>query len=337
MLFVCFLGFAIDFDVRNVDILAADGDNTRASRELIDIFSSSGYFRVRHAQSSAQAAAALGADRAKAVLIIEPGFQRDLRAGRPVSAQILLDGADDQSAGIVASYLGGIQAAAQKRLGASRAAPAELRTRFLFNPELNSHWFIIPGIFVIVVGLLSTLLTALTVAREWENGSMEVLLSTPVRPLEIIAGKLAPYLALCFGGVVLVYALARLVFKVPFHGSHFIFIVATALFLLANMSQGLIISVVTQQQQLAFQMAMQTGMMPIQLLSGFIFPIENMPKVFQWLTVILPARWYMVLARSLFLRAPDLSMVAVPLAALAGLSTLFVALAWRKFKTDLEP
>ena len=337
VLLVLFFGFAIDFDVKHVDLLVADGDNTRVSRELVETLSSSGYFRVRRAESALAAADALGAEKGKAALIVAPGFGRDLRAGKPVMAQVLLDGADNSNAGIVSSYLAGAEGAVRSRLTGTAPPPAVLRTRFLFNPELDSHWFVVPGIFVIVVGLISSLLTALTVAKEWENGSMEILLSTPVRPLEIIMGKLAPYMGLSFAAIMLVYALARLVFDVPFLGNHLIFALATGLFLAATMSQGLVISVVTRQQQLAFQTAMNTGMMPIQLLSGFIFPIASMPAFFQWLTMILPARWYMVLTRSLFLRAPDFSMLAGPLAALTGLTFLFMTVAWKKFKTDLEP
>jgi ABC-2 type transport system permease protein len=337
VLLVLFFGFAIDFDVKRVDLLVADGDNSRVSRELVEIISGSGYFKVRRAESAQAAADALGAEKGKAALIIQADFGRDLRAGKPVAAQVLLDGADNSNAGIVASYLAGAESTIRSRLAGEPPPPAVLRTRFLFNPELDSHWFVVPGIFVIVVGLISSLLTALTVAKEWENGSMELLLSTPVRPLEIIAGKLAPYMGLSFAAIVLVYALARLVFGVPFLGSHLIFALATSLFLAATMSQGLVISVVTRQQQLAFQTAMNTGMMPIQLLSGFIFPIASMPFFFQCLTMILPARWYMTLTRALFLRAPDFAMLAGPLAALTGLTALFMTIAWRKFKTDLEP
>ena len=337
MLMVLFFGFAIDFEVRGVKLLVADGDNSRASRQLVEVLSGSSYFKIARAPSAAAAAEALGAERAKAALVIDKGFGQDLAAGRPVAAQVLLDGADNTYAGTVSSYLVGAESEVRRRLVGAEAPPIELRTRFLFNPELDSHWFVVPGIFVIVVGLIATLLTALTVAKEWEHGPMELLLSTPVRPLEIIVGKLAPYMVLSFGGVALVYALARLVFAVPFRGSHLMFLLATTLFLAATMSQGLVISVVTRQQQLAFQTAMNAGMMPIQLLSGFVFPVESMPWFFQHLTMIIPARWYMTLTRSLFLRAPTLSMMAVPLTALTVLTAAFMTLAWRKFKTDLEP
>ncbi|TBR17668.1 ABC transporter permease [bacterium] len=336
-LMVLFFGFAIDFDVRGVGLLVADGDLSRPSRQLVEVLSGSSYFRVDRVASAGAAAAALGAERGKAAVVIDRGFGADVRAGRPASAQVLLDGADNSYAGTVASYLAEAEQTVRRRLTDAPPPSMELRTRYLFNPELDSHWFVVPGIFVVVVGLIATLLTALTVAKEWETGSMELLLSTPVRPLEIIVGKLAPYMLLSFGGVALVYALARLVFRVPFLGNPFFFLLSTTLFLAATMSQGLVISVVTRQQQLAFQVAMNAGMMPIQLLSGFIFPVESMPAFFQKLTMIIPARWYMELTRSLFLRAPDFAMLARPLAALTLLTAFFMALAWRKFKTDLEP
>lgn len=337
VILVCFFGFVIDLNVRDVGILVADGDGTRASRELAALFDASGYFHTRPVDSPAEAVRALSEERGKAALIVAPEFERDLRAGRPVSAQVLLDGADNSYAGTVSAYLSGLQQAARARLTGAPPPAAAIRTRFLFNPELNSRWFIVPGIFVIVVGLVSTLLTALTVAREWENGSMELLMSTPVRPLEIILGKIGPYLVLSLAGVAMVYALARGVFGVPFQGSHLAFLAATGLFLAATMAQGVLISVVTRQQQLAFQLAMNTGMLPVQLLSGFIFPVESMPVFFRYLTTILPARWYMTIARSLFLKAPDLAMLARPLGALTVLSVLFVAFALKKFKMDLEP
>ncbi|MDE2143921.1 MAG: ABC transporter permease, partial [Elusimicrobia bacterium] len=337
ILLVCFFGFVIDLNVRQVGLLVADGDRTRASRQLTELFSASGYFTVTRAPSAGEATRALGDERAKAALVINPGFERDVRAGRPASAQLLLDGADNSYAGTVLAYLSGIQDSARRRLTAAPAPRASLRARFLFNPELNSKWFIVPGIFVIVIGLIASLLTALTVAREWENGSMELLLATPVRPLEIIFGKIAPYLVLCLVSVAMIYGMARVVFGVPFMGNHLLFLLATGLFLAATMAQGLVISVVTRQQQLAFQLAMNTGMLPIQLLSGFIFPVESMSPAFQCVTAVIPARWYMTITRALFLRAPDFKMVAPPLAALAALAAVFVAFAWRKFKTDLEP
>ncbi|MBU2573531.1 MAG: ABC transporter permease [Elusimicrobia bacterium] len=218
----------------------------------------------------------------------------------------------------------------------SEADPFSAETRFLYNPELNSRWFTIPGLAAIIIGLLAILLTALTVAREWENGSMELLLSTPVRPLEIMAGKLAPYGILVLAGVFFVYFVARLVFGVPFAGSHVLYLAACLLYITAALSQGLVISVITRQQQVAMQLGMITGLLPSMLLSGFIFPVESMPEFFQYLTMLLPPRWFMAAARGIILKGADLGELAVPFLALGLLSAGMLALALKKFKTDLE-
>ena len=166
---------------------------------------------------------------------------------------------------------------------------------------------------------------------------MELLLSTPLRAPEILAGKMIPYFVLCSIDAVIIYLLARFVFAVPFLGSHLVLIAATALFLMANLAQGLVISVVTRSQRLAYNSSMQVGNLPSLLLSGFVFPIENMPIFFQWLTVLLPARWYMTIVRATFLRAPDVATLVPPMAALGAIAVVFMTVAWFKFKMDLEP
>ncbi len=337
LIMVVFFGFAIDFDVRNIRLAVANGDGTAASRQLMESFAASGYFTVASAPPEASLKL-LDGERAKAVLYIRPGFERKLGRGEKADVQIVLDGADNQTTGVIASYLSGIQRAAQEKLAPGQfSAPVRLETRFLFNPELNSRWFIVPGLTVVVIGILSILLTALTVAREWERGSMELLLSTPARPLEIILGKLAPYTLIGLLSAAFVYAAARLIFGVPFQGSHLVFIAATLLFLMAAMAQGLLISVVTRQQQLAMQLANMTGMLPSMMLSGFIFPIDSMPPFFQKLTGLLAQRWYMTIARGLFLKGASLSDLAIPFLALGTIAVVLVGVAVRKFKTDLEP
>jgi len=337
VLLVTFFGFIIDFDVRNIKIYAVDRDQTKASRELKDLFTSAQLFDVIPAPETATPLQLLDEEKGKAVLIIEPGFQKKIKRGQTAHVQMGLDGADNQTAGIIAGYVAALQRAAVSLAGVKPNAPIELRTRFLFNPELNSHWFVIPGLAVVIVGILSILLTALTVAREWENGSMELLLSTPVRPFEIIAGKLAPYTALGLGSIIFVYWAARFVFGVPFRGNHGLFLLSSILFLGTALAQGLVISVVTRQQQIAMQMANMTGMLPSLMLSGFIFPIESMPVFFQRLTALLAPRWFMTANRGLFLKGAGLAELATPLTALLIINVVLLSLAAKKFKTDLEP
>ncbi|MBI5243086.1 MAG: ABC transporter permease [Elusimicrobia bacterium] len=342
VLLVTFFGFAIDFDVKDIRLSVYDRDRTPASRGLAEAFSASGYFKLRPGAHPESVPRDLDAEEASAVLVIEPEFSKRIGLDR-AQAQLLLDGADNTSAGTVLGYLAGIQSAAQKKLapapppGGDRAGSMILKTRFLFNPELNTRWFTVPGLAVIVVGLLSIMLTALTVAREWENGSMELLLSTPVKPAEIVLGKLSPYVALVLAALLIVYLVARLLFRMPFAGSHPLFFGSSLLFLLACLSQGLLISVAVRQQQIAMQLSIVTGLLPSMLLSGFIFPVESMPAFFRYFTMILPPRWFLEVARGLFLKAMNVLELAGPLLALLLMDALLIAAATRRFKADLEP
>ncbi len=335
---VIMFGVAIEFNVKHVSLAVSDSDRTQSSRRLLNTFASSDYFLIRRVASPADAVIAVTAERARAALIIPPQFEQDLFAGRGATAQILVDGSDNSTVGPILGYVGTIQTIASRHIGGFEAnAPYELRTRFLFNPELNSRWFVIPGLVVVVMAVISVLLTALTVAREWENGSMELLLSTPVSPLEIIVGKLAPYGMLGIIATVLIYGIARTAFAIPFAGSLWVFGLGCLLFLITYLAQGLLISVVTRQQTVAMQLSMMSGMLPSTLLSGFIFPIESMPPFFQYFTMILPARWFMTIARGTFLQGSSFLELGFPFIALAVICVLMIFLAARRFKRDLEP
>jgi ABC-2 type transport system permease protein len=335
---VVIYGVAIDFNVKNVPLAVSDADQTQASRRLIESFGSSNYFQIIPGGSPSEAQNHVKAEDARAALIIPPRFEKDMLAGRQASAQVLLDGADNSTVGPVSGYVGAIQVLGSKKLADfDPPSPYEIRTRFLFNPELNSQWFVIPGLTVVVMAILSILLTSLTVAREWENGSMELLLSTPVQPLEIIVGKLAPYGALGIIAVTFVFVIAHFGFGVPFVGNILVFAVGCLIFLMTYLAQGLLISVVTRKQLVAMQFAMLTGFLPSQLLSGFVFPVSSMPTFFRYFTMILPARWFMQIARDTFLKGSSFIELLGPFAALSFLCVFMISRGTRKFKRDLEP
>lgn len=335
---VFIFGFAIEFNVKNLPLAVQDSDQTQSSRRLVDIFGSSGYFITNPVTSPNEAEQAVRGDRDRAALLIPGGFQKDLFSNRIAKAQLLLDGSDNSTVGSILSYISSIQTISARRL-ANYNPPEQidLKTRFQFNPELNSRWFVIPGLTVVVMAILSVLLTALTVAREWETGSMELLLSTPVKPLEIIVGKLAPYAFLGLSAVTFVYLISRSVFGVPFKGNLLVFGLGCILFLVTYLAQGMLISVITRSQQVAVQIAIMSGLLPAQLLSGFIFPIESMPTFFKYLTMILPARWFMGIARQSFLKGSTFLDLWVSFSALGLLCSIMIILATVKFKSDLEP
>ncbi len=336
LLFV--FGLAIEFNVKNIPLAVNDTDHTQSSRELIETFGSSGYFIIDYSSSPIIAENTLWSSRDRGALIIPGGFQKDLFSGRKGTVQILLDGSDNSTVEPILGYLLAIQRIAAKKI--ANFDPSQninFKTRFLFNPELNSRWFVIPGLTVVIMSILTVLLTALTVAREWENGSMELLLSTPVEPLEIIVGKLAPYAVLGIVAVTFVYTISRLFFQIPFNGSLWVFGSGCILFLITYLAQGLLISVVTRSQQVAMQIAIMSGLLPAQLLSGFIFPVDSMPTFFRYFTMIFPARWFMSISRQSYLKGSTLSDLIIPFIALGILCGVMIFMANKKFKKDLEP
>ncbi|WP_413557115.1 ABC transporter permease [Bdellovibrio sp. HCB209] len=336
---VLFFGFAIEFNMDKIPLAVYDGSKTVESRILIDSFVSSNYFIPKAVYSPAHAIEALDGGRAKTALIIKPEFARDLMPHRQAKAQILIDGADNSSAASVVGYLGGVQklALSKEFPGLVLKTPVEIHSRFLFNPELNSQWFVVPGLAAVIIAVLSILLTALTVAREWENGSMELLLGTPVKPIEIIIGKLLPYAVMGIVSILFVFMMSKSVFQVPFRGSFFLYMLSALIFLCTYLAQGLLISVVTRSQQLSMQFAMLSGLLPSMLLSGFIFPTEHMPPFFYYFTMILPARWFIKISRELFLQGSGFWQILPSFGMLCLLLVGMLAIAARKFKKDVEP
>lgn len=345
LIFVGFFGFIIDLDYKDMSVHARDNDQSSMSRRFLNMFSSSGYFRFEPLHYPAQADEAANENRVAVVMVIQKGFGEKIKRADPsdpARVQFLIDGSDNSKAGILSAYISGITQRAEaefiKNAAGEPLLSADLvRTRFLFNPELNSHWFIVPALTTIIISLLAILLTALTIAKEWENGSMELLLSTPVRPIEIVAGKLIPYFALSFFNILLVFVLALLVFKIPFAGSFFWYMVASVIFVIGALGLGILISVATRSQQAAIQFAFAIGLLPGMVFTGFIFPIENMPLFFQYLTMLFPQRWFLEISRTLFLSAAPARALIVPFAGLLVFMALMITLSVKRFKTDVEP
>ena len=335
-------GFAIDLDIHDVRLAVYDADMTQTSRIVYQKFTDSGYFRINEmAPLVYRADRSLAMEKSKLSLIIPHKFEEDLYNGRGAVAQVLFDGADNTTMNLAIGYVSGIEAALNEEFIESLAPQPKVKSvrvvpRFLFNPEQNSQWYIVPGLSVVILAILSILLTSLTIAREWETGSMELLLSTPARPSEIILGKLLPYIALGLIALTFIYLAARLVFGVPFNGSYAAFITGSLLFIATYLSMGLLISVVAKNQQLAMQMSIISGYMPSILLSGFIYSITNMDRIWQILTALLPARWYMDICRACYLKGASFGDLIVPFAALIILFLILFTAATKKFKGTLE-
>jgi len=341
LVLVILFGYAVTFDVDRADLAVVDQDHTPASRHLVASLNASDTFRVATRLESAGGVEALFRRGAvKALVVIPRGFGRRLERGESADFQLLLDGADGTLARTILGYTAGItQAETLERLrqaGLSARLPLEPRVRTWYNPRQRSALFIVPGLVAFVLAIIAVLLTALTVAREWERGSMEQLFSTPVGRLSVVLGKLAPYVALGFLQMLLVVVAGAWLFDVPLRGSFLLLILATALFLFCVLGQGLLISVITKNQQVATQVGAISALLPSLLLSGFLFPIENMAWPLQWIARIVPARYMISCLRGILLQGRGLDQIWPDLLAMAAIGLVIVLAATMRFKRRLD-
>jgi ABC-2 type transport system permease protein len=337
---ILLFGFAISFDVERVPLVIVDQDHTTGSRSLVDKFTASDTFRaVARRQDPAEVEPLFRAYLAKAALVIPRGYGRALERGEPANAQLLLDGADSTTASIALGYSQAVSLNASRAELAklvSRAEPSLVaEPRVLFNPALRSRIFLVPGLMVLILVMNAVMLTALTVAREYERGSMEQLFATPVGKLEIILGKLLPYFFIGLCQVLLVITLGVGLFDVPVRGSLLLLFVIAAVFILAMLMQGLLISLITRNQVVAAQVAVLSTFLPALLLSGFVFPVENMPWPLRALATVLPARYLVRSLRAVFLRGNGLEVVAPDLLALLGFFLVLLVVAVARFRRQV--
>ena len=316
MLMLLMFGYALTLDVDRVPFVVWDQGHTPESREFIARFTATRYFDFQGSVSDyAGLERAIDTRQAMLALVLPPDFAPRLAAGRSAGVQAIVDGSDANTAGIVLGYTQAIASGFNQQLaleqvrritGQSPAPALDLRTRVWFNPDLESRNFIVPGIMAVIMGLIAALLTSLTIAREWERGTMEQLISTPVKPAELILGKLLPYSVIGLANMVIAVLMAVYLFDVPLRGSVPLLFAVGMIFVVGTLAQGILISTVAKQQLLASQFAMISTFLPAFLLSGFAFAIANMPLPVQGITYIVPARYFVALVKGIFLRGVGL-------------------------------
>ena len=337
---VLILGNSIEFNIKSINMAYADADRTSASRKLIETFGSSNYFRPYDIDNPDDIYDDIVKGRARVGLVIPPNFERNANAENAASVQVLVDGTETSTMSSVANYLNTINQNAYFKIMDvpldSGVQNLQFKVRYLFNPELNSRWFAVPGLSAVIIALVAIMLTTLTICREWERGSMEMLLSTPATRLDIIVSKVAPYAILGFAGFILVFIVARTVFGVPFIGSYWQLILGTWLFILGYLAIGLLISVSTKKQEVAIQYAAIIGLLPTVILSGFVFPIEYMSRGYQYVSSLFPARFYMDITRDQFLKGSLFFDIWWLYAVLAFQALVILVLCVFRFKRSLE-
>jgi ABC-2 type transport system permease protein len=339
-------GYAVNLDVKHVPLCVYDRDGSQESQDLLKAFQATEYFRIVHlATDYRDVVQQIDSGACAMAIVIPPRFSEDLRNGASISVQALLDASDSNSANlglnyaqsIVATYSSNLEVAwARHRGGAPVAPPVEIRPRTWFNEDLQSMTTFVPGIVALVMAVVGAFLTSLTIAREWERGTMEQLISTPVHALEIQIGKLIPYFVIGMSDTAVCAVFGVKWFGVPFRGSWAVLFGSSALFLLVVLSMGYWMSVIAKSQLAASQMALIATFLPTFLLSGFLFPIDQMPVVVQAITRLLPPRYYVVILRNIFLKGTAVSVFASQLVALGVYAVVLVVLATRAFEKRLQ-
>lgn len=353
MLQLIIFGFAVNLDVDTVNVAWTDSDGSAASRELLARFQGSGRFHiVATPKSGEELQGLLDHGAVQASIRVLPGFGRDLKRERTAGVQVLIEGTNSNTASLVASYASQIINAYSAQLTGDRmnmrllarstSEPNELHlpeiipeTRVWFNPDLRSRYYFVPGVLVNIIMIVTVMLTALAIVREKEIGTMEQLMVTPIRPIELMIGKTLPFALVGLAQVVLITTVALLVFRVPFRGNALLLVLSSALFLMTTLGAGLFLSTISQTQQQAM-MSMFFFTVPAFMLSGFAFPIANMPEAVQWLTFLNPARYFMEIVRGLFLKGAGIAALWPQMTALFVYGVGVLGLSAARFRKKLD-
>jgi ABC-2 type transport system permease protein len=336
LLLLVFFGYVITLDVDDIALAVLDDDNSPASRELVQSLEAAGYFHVvERLERYGDVERILAAGNARAALVIQPDFGEALAAGRRPGVQLLVDASDANTATIALGFADAILS----RYGGGPAReirpPLEVRSRVWYNPALESRNMIVPGLIAVIMSIIAALLTALTIAREWERGTMEQLASTPVGRFEVVFGKLLPYAVIGLVDVLVTTVAGILLFGVPFRGNPLTLLVLTILFLIGALGFGIFISAALRSQVLATQAAMIASFLPALLLSGFLFDIGSMPAGVRAVTYIVPARYFIVVTRGILLKDVDIDVLWPQALFMLAFAIVGLVLATRAFRKEV--
>jgi ABC-2 type transport system permease protein len=345
LILLLLFGYALTLDVDHVPMLVWDQSGTPASRELASRFAGSPYFSVQGSVDNGRDLdRAVDTRKVLMVLVIPYDFTRQLAAGREAPVQLIVAGMDSNTATIAIAYAVAVadifsqdqivRQLRQRGLEDVRV-PLEVRSRVWFNADLESRNYIVPGLIAVIMMVIAAMLTSLCFAREWERGTMEQLIATPVRGSELILGKLIPYFTIGMLDMLLAVLLGQFLFHVPLRGNVALLFALASVFLLGVLMMGITISIITKAQVVACQLAMTLTFLPSFLLSGFIFAIVNMPRPIQWVTRVVPARYFITILKGIYLKGVGLEILAADAALLVVFAVVMIALAGWKFKKKL--
>jgi ABC-2 type transport system permease protein len=338
-------GFALTLDVDRIPTLIYDHDRTPESRDLIQRFNGSRYFDVRGWVDDYRVIEHM-IDRDKCLLavVIPHDFSRNVLTSKETQVQLIFDGSDSNTASIARGYAEALletysldlrNKALNRRGGGHLEAPVKMQLRVWYNSELESKNYIVPGLIAVILMIIAALLTSLTIAREWEMGSMEQLLSTPLRPHELVLGKMSAYFVLGLTDMLIAIGVGVLLFKVPLRGSPLLVLATSCIFLFGALFWGILLSAIARSQLLAYQMGMITSFLPAFLLSGFVYSIENMPVAIQVITYIFPSRYFITTLKGIFLKGVGFEVLWLEILLLTAYAIVIFLLATRKVRQKI--
>lgn len=342
LMMLLIFGYALSLDVDRIQMVVYDQDRTPESRELIARIDGSRYFEIRdYVENYAAINRDINSSRALVGMVILPQFGHDLKAGGSPQVQLVFDGSDSNTASIAQGYANAlllqystdVRTAAQDRRGAPKMEPpVDARVRVMYNTDLRSRNYIVPGLIAVILMIIAAMLTSLTVAREWETGTMEQLISTPARPAELLFGKLIAFFTVGMTDMLVCLVVGVYLFEVPLKGSPIDLFLVSVIFLFGALCWGIFLSTAAKNQLMAYQMGMLTSFLPAFLLSGFIYATENMPVVIQAISYLVPAKYFVAILKGIFLKGVSLHLMWAEVTMLSAYALIVFILAVRKLR-----
>ena len=336
---ILIFGFVVTNEIKDVRIAILDHSRDNVTRAITDKILSSGYFRLsEYIHSPNQIGEAFKRGEIKEVIIFEPAFAEKLERTGKANIQLIADASDANTGMLIVNYTQGVIRDYQKKQSRGITLPIEIimETRMQFNPSLKGVYMFVPGTMALILILISALMTSVSIAREKEFGTMETLLVSPLEPYQIIAGKVTPYIFLSFINAVIIVLLGQFVFGVPVLGSYILLMLITILYIILALSLGIFVSTVSNNQQTAMMISLFALLLPTLLLSGFIFPTENMPLILQWLSEIVPTKWFIITLKHIMLKGSGFEFVWVQVLKMVVMTLFFITLGTLRLKPRLE-
>ncbi len=336
---IMLFGFAITNEINNVDIAIFDKSKDATTTEIINKISASKYFSNKQTiTNEAEIESVFKKGKIKAVLVFEKNFSKHLVKEKKATVQIITDATDPNTANTIANFTTAILQKYQQELNKNVTIPYQIipKTRMVYNPELKSVFMFVPGVMTVILMLVSAMMTSISITKEKELGTMEILLVSPIKPFQVIIGKVFPYIFLSVINALVIVLLGVFVFKMPISGSVFLLAFESVLFIVNALSLGILISTVSQTQQTAMMISLMGLMLPVILLSGFIFPIASMPLPLQVISNVIPAKWFIIIVKGIMLKGVGLALLWKETLVLVGMTVFFIAVSIKKYKIRLE-